>query len=436
MPGKIEVLQVTEPGPGPGLRYGAIDKPRPGGSAADGWSLDVRGSAVGDAEPVTQVEFVVDGALIHTAPCDASRPALAAERPDLKGAERSGFYATLGGLDLRPEFELRLRAVLADGSRVPLGTITGRRARLETSFEPRMQPLLVTGPGRSGSTIFMQMLAGHPEVLAWPPFEQEPRVVTYWIEVLRALARPDSFMRQVAPAGNLNDDWWLGRRDPRPRALGDVDIQAWLAGEAVEELAAFAQTRIESLYGRLADRDGRDGVVYFAEKLRNDIASDLAWELYPEAREVVLVRDPRDVLCSVLAANVKRGRQPPPADPAAVDRRGVRGPDRRGCRELGAPARPRSPGALRGSDARSGADPHGPARVPRHRCGRGGVRQMLAAAERSVPAMSEHRTTPDPEASIGRFARDLDPALLAECERRLGDVIALFGYPIADADRG
>ena len=102
------------------------------------------------------------------------------------------------------------------------------------------------------------MLAGHPEILAWPPFEQEPRVVTYWIEVLRALARPDSFMRQVAPAGNLNGDWWLGRRDPRPRALGDTDIQAWLAGEAVEELAAFAQTRIESLYGRLAARDGRE----------------------------------------------------------------------------------------------------------------------------------------------------------------------------------
>ena len=106
-------------------------------------------------------------------------------------------------------------------------------------------------------------------------------MVTYWIEVLRNLARPDSFMRQVAPAGDLNGDWWLGRRDPRPRSLGDGDVQAWLAGEAVEDIAAFAQSRIERLYGRLAAREDRDGASFFAEKLRNDMVSDLAWELYP-----------------------------------------------------------------------------------------------------------------------------------------------------------
>jgi hypothetical protein len=434
MPGKIEVLQVTGPGKAPGLLYSAIDKPRAeGGASADGWSLDVRGAALGDREAVTHVEFVTAGDVIHTTRCDAPRPALAAERPDLEGAEHSGFYATLGGLDLRPEFELRVRAVLAGGGHAPIAAITGRRARLETSFKPRMQPLLVTGPGRSGSTIFMQMLAEHPEILAWPPFDQEPRVITYWIDVLRALARPDSSMRQVAPAGNLNDDWWLGRRDPRPRTLGDPDIQTWLAGQAVEELAAFAQARVESLYGRLAARDDRHNVAYFAEKLRNDIASDLAWELYPEAREVVLVRDPRDVLCSVLAAGAKRGHRPPPEDPArwigeefegrisAVAESWERRRDRAHLvryEELMLEPVPTLTRLLEylGVDA-----------------GEAAVGEMLAGAQESVPGMAEHRTTPDPHASIGRFARDLDPVLLEECERRLGDAIALFGYPRASA---
>ena len=432
MQGKIEVLQVTEPGEAPGLAYAAIDKPRPAdGRTDEGWSLDVRGSAVGAGDTVTHVEFVVAGAVIHTATCDAPRPALAAERPDLRGAETSGFYATLGGLDLHTEFELHLNAVLAGGDRAPIGMVAGRRARLETSFEPSMQPLLVTGPGRSGSTIFMQMLSGHPSVLAWPPFEQEPRVVTYWIEVLRALARPDSFMRQIAPAGNLNGDWWLGRRDPRPRALGDPGIQAWLAGQAVEELAAFAQARIESLYGQLAAREERDGVNYFAEKLRNDMASDLAWELYPAAREIVLVRDPRDVLCSVLAANAKRGELPPPPDPgqwieevfegriATVAESWERRRDRAHLvryEDLMLDPVP----TLRGVLEYLGVD-----------AGDAAVQAMLARSEQPVPAMSEHRTTPDPRASIGRYERDLDPALRAECERRLGDMISLFGYPRA-----
>ena len=79
----------------------------------------MRGAAVGDVEPVSQVEFATAGGVIHTAACDAPRPALAAERPDLPGAEASGFYATLGALDLLREFELRVRAVLADGDACP-----------------------------------------------------------------------------------------------------------------------------------------------------------------------------------------------------------------------------------------------------------------------------------------------------------------------------
>ncbi len=436
MHGKIEVREVTDPVAAPGLLYGAIDKPRPGPdgvSAAEGWSLDVRGAAVGDGDVVTHVDFQGPGGVIHTAPCDALRPALAAARPDLPGAESSGFYATLGALDLRSEFELGVWAAFAGGGRARVGAITGRRARLETAFEPRMQPLIVTGPGRSGSTILVQMLAGHPEILAWPPFDQEPRVVTYWIEVLRNLARPDSFMRQVAPGGDLNGDWWLGRRDPRPRSLGDAETQAWLAGAAVEDIAAFAQSRIDLLYARLAAREERERVAYFAEKMRNDIVSDLACELYPGAREVVLVRDPRDVLCSVLAANAKRAVRPPPADLV---------------RWIGEVFEGRI-ASVADSWQRRGAGAHlvryedlmrEPAQTLTRMleylgldAGDAAVRRMLAHSEGSSPRMSEHRTTPDPEASIGRYVRDLEPALIEECERRLGDAIELFGYDRATA---
>ena len=427
MPGKIEVLVVTAPGAAPGLTYSAIDKPQPG-STGDGWSLDVRGAAVGARSRVEHVEFVGAGGVIHVAPCDAPRPALAAERPDLEGAESSGFYATLGGLDLHREFDLRVRAVLADDSRVAIGTITGRRAPLETSFEPRMRPLMVTGPGRSGSTIFMQMLGEHPELLVWPPFEEEPRVVTYWIEVLRALARPDSFLRQVAPAGDLNGDWWLGGRDPRPRGLSHPGMQSWLAQDGVEELAAFAQSRIESFYARVAADAGRDGVVYFAEKLRNDLVPDIAWELYPGAREVFLVRDPRDVLCSVLASNRKRGERPPPADPL----RWI-GEVFRGRIEAVAESweRRRDHAHLVRYEDLMLAPAEALTRLLEYLgldAGETTIAQMLGSAEQSLPAMGEHRTTPDAQSSIGRFARDLDPPLLEECERHLGNAIALFGY--------
>ena len=145
-------------------------------------------------------------------------------------------------------------------------------------------------------------------------------MATYWIDVLRALARPDSYLRQVAPAGNINEDWWLGGRDPRPRGLSDAPCRAGSATSAVEDIATFAQSRIDALYERVAAESGRADAPFFAEKLRNDVVSDLAWELYPDAREIVLVRDPRDVLCSILAANRKRGDRPPPDDVAELGR--------------------------------------------------------------------------------------------------------------------
>jgi Sulfotransferase family len=429
MRGKVEVLEVSPAGESPGLLYAAVDKPsleRGAGVASESWTLDVRGSAVGRDRPVVHVELESDGRVLHVAPCDSPRPALAAERPELPAA--TGFYATLGALDLQQEFEVRVTAVLAGGEHAPIATIRGRRAPLATSFRPRRSPLMLTGPGRTGSTIFMQMLAAHPEIVVWPPFDEEPRVATYWIEVLRALARPDSFLRQVAPAGNLNDDWWLGGRDPRPRGLSDKEVQRWLGDGAVEDIAAFAQARIDALYERVAAESGRPGAPYFAEKLRNDIVSDLAWELYPDAREIVLVRDPRDVLCSILAANRKRGDRPPPDDVlrwieedftvriSTVADSWVRRRERAHLlryEDLMLHPAETLTSTLVGLGLEAGD---------------AAVEGMLASAGESLPGMDRHRTTADVARSIGRWRRDLDPPLVEACERRLAGAIAAFGY--------
>jgi hypothetical protein len=429
---QVEIHEVVQPDGADGLlRASAIERPsleQRAAAAPGGWSLDLRGWAVGAAAPVAQVELSLPGVVIRRVPCDVARPALAAERPDLPGAGASGFYATLGALDLPLRFELRVDAVLSDGRRSRIGLIRGARAALTTSFAPRLQPLMVSGPGRAGSTIFMQMLAGHPGIAVHPPFDEEPRVVTYWVEVLRALARPQSWMRQIAPVGPLNDEWWLGHRDPAPRRLRSQSLQGWLAGAAVEDLAGFAQSRIEAAYEHIAADQGKPGARYFAEKVRNDMVPDLLWELYPDAREVVLVRDPRDVLTSVLAATRKRGARPLPEDPerwVAEEFSGrilavLEGWRRRGrrthlVRYEDLMTRPRE--TLTEVVAYAGLG-----------TAAGEVDPMIEAAGRWLPGMDEHRTTPDPAASIGRWRRDLAPALVAACERAAGPALEAWGY--------
>jgi hypothetical protein len=365
---------------------------------------------------------------IRRVSCNAPRPELAAERPDLPGAGTSGFFATLSALDLPQEFELRIDALFADDRRAALGLIRGTRSPLRTSFDPELQPLMVSGPGRAGSTIFMQMLSGHGAVAVHPPFDEEPRVATYWIEVLRALARPQSWMRQVAPAGPLNGEWWLGNQEPVPRRLRSQPLQEWLAGEAIEELAAFAQSRIETVYRHIEANQGKAGATYFAEKVRNDIVPDLLWEMYPDAREVVLVRDPRDVLTSIIAAARKRGTQPVPENPhswvdgqftgriQAVLASWRRRADRAHLvRYEDLMMHPRETLATVAAYVGIAGD-------------EGTVEAMLSAAGRRLPGMDEHRTTADVESSIGRWRRDLAPELVEACERSVGGALQAWGY--------
>ncbi len=86
----------------------------------------------------------------------------------------------------------------------------------------------------------------------------------------------------------------------------DDELQALLGGEAIDELALFGQRRIERFYVRAAELAGRPGATRFVEKLGPRTGAFLR-ELYPRAREIVLVRDFRDMVASVFAFNRKRG---------------------------------------------------------------------------------------------------------------------------------
>jgi hypothetical protein len=425
--GAVEVLEVSlSEAQAERFAGRSIDKPAPGMTAGGAYELDVRGWAIGVEAEVVAVDFVDREILLRRAPAGVGRSDVAAAHPELPGARSSGFYATIGTLELPVEFELRLEAVFANDSRATIGTVKGRRRTLATSFEPRLQPLMLTSPGRTGSTILMQMLSAHPEVVVYPPFEHEPRVATYWIDLLKTLANPASYLRQIAPAGNLSGAWWLGEREPVPRRLSRPDIQEWLGGEAVEEVAALCQSRIEALYERLIEPSTTPK--YFAEKFRADNVPALMWELYPQAREVILVRDLRDVVCSIFATTEKRGVQQLQPDrgryiaeqlkgrvEASVDALTARRERAHLVRYEDLMLRPEE--TLTGLLSYLGVDSSDRA-----------LAAMLEHAAKRLPSMDKHRTTPDPVASIGRWKRDLSPELQRVCEEALGPALEAFGY--------
>jgi hypothetical protein len=208
-------------------------------------------------------------------------------------------------------------------------------------------------------------------------------------------------------------------------------------GEGVREMAEAAARAIDRFYA-LADRmDGRPEAEagarrYFTEK--NLRPEWLFRELYPGAKEIFLVRDFRDVICSSLAANAKWGKRFFGRERAASDRDYVfvrAGMARPWILE---PWRQRGAGAhlvryeelildpepvLRGVLEYLELDPSDSV-----------IREMLrlAGATQAGEARSEHMTSSSAAASIGRWKTDLPAPLVEACDEAFAEFFAAF-YP-------
>jgi hypothetical protein len=423
----LDVVEVAPSETGELLVAHGLDRPS-AGQRSEFFGFDVRGWAVGRRSSAETLVLRHAGCELRTVPVAGERPDVAEQYPDSAWAHTSGFFVPVGGLKLEPSFAVDLSVRLTDGTEATLAAVTGRRTLLRTAFEPSIEPICLTALGRTGSTALMHLLSSHPMIAAYRPFEYEPRIVTYWIDALKELAEPAAFRRQIAPNGPLTGNWWVGGREPFPRRLMDEDLQGWLGGEGIEALARFCQTRIDGIYGRIAERFERPGATYFVEKTGAETGA-LVRELYPRAREVFLVRDFRDVVASIFAFNEKRGIQGFNRAGAVSDAAYVSDAVSDSVASFLRAWRTRSEGAhlIRYEDL---------VRRPREMVAEtldyleldtppATIDAMLESLDE--PASDVHRTTAAEE-SIGRWRRDLPDDVREACRSALGGALAEFGY--------
>jgi hypothetical protein len=101
----------------------------------------------------------------------------------------------------------------------------------------------------------------------------------------------------------------------------------WLADAGVRDLAAFCRSRVDGFYRAAAGAAGYERASYFAEKLwSRSTVQEMLRDLYPGAREVFLVRDFRDLACSVLAYGRQQGAPLFGRESVGSDEEYIRGP--------------------------------------------------------------------------------------------------------------
>jgi hypothetical protein len=412
-----------------------LESPRTG-DETDLYAIDIRGWVFGCKAPLAAVEVVSEGILLRRVAADVVRPDIAARFP---GSEKCGFRVALSvfALPLPFEFEVRVQAVFQDDSYAPIALIRGRRSSLCPPNPPGLRPLMVTTLGRTGSSWLTLLLGRHPEIVAYRPFQYEPRAATYWLEIFRALSEPVSTVQMIRPdlSGRR---WWLGKEDtsvhPGGRCLvWDPGVDQWLARTHVEELRDFCLGRIEGLYRQVAAAHNQTNAVYFSEKYSvNPFVTTLMWELYPQAREIFLVRDFRDVLCSISAFRKKYPGATFYSDKANIYKELVEQLQME-ARDLLAAWQRRSDKAhlLRYEDLIQRPEETLERALAYLDLRRNPetIREMMRQAQALKAAEQRaHQTSQGPEASIGRWRHDLDSNTQALCREVLGDALRGFGY--------
>jgi hypothetical protein len=253
---------------------------------------------------------------VHVLPITGRVPARGASAVDVVYHDRvirsspvieGRFHVLVGLVGLKLESELSVQVLLEDGRRVPLSTITIRRRPVRSSFEPTIQPLTVTSLGRTGTTLLMKAFTSHPEILLFRRFPYEYSVAKYWMHMLSVLSGPADLRDSAHPDSFQGDLHWVGHNPYHDASVyTQPRLADWCGREYVEQLAGFCQESIEGWYKALARGQDQANPTYFAEKMWPSFLPVLAWELYPKGKEIILVRDFRDVACSMLAFDAKR----------------------------------------------------------------------------------------------------------------------------------
>jgi len=208
-------------------------------------------------------------------------------------------------------------------------------------------------------------------------------------------------------------------------------LRAWFGNDYVVHVADFCRDSIQRFYKKIADIQDQPSARYFAEKIApNSSQAKLLRELFPAAHEIILVRDFRDMVASILAFNRKRGYKAFGQVLATTDEaypfvlqesvmtlvEAVReNPNALVVKYEDLVTKPAT--TLATILAHLGT-PHDTA----------AVEEMVRKAKVTTPEMEQHQTSSSVDESVGRWRSEMPESLVAACREAFKEALVEFNY--------
>ncbi len=296
-----------------------------------------------------------------------------------------------------------------------------RRATRAPALPQDLMPILVTAPGRSGTTLMMGLLARSPAIVAAELVPYELRLLSYYSAAFGVLTAPADLERSTHPDRLEGDGFHIGFNPfhaPQymPAFHDRATLLDYFQTYAPDRALAFARDMVGEYYTRLARDKAKPGARYFAEKGNNLHAPTRAFtrRVFPQMRELVIVRDPRDVLCSHMAYF----SSPPEKAFSQLTH---------ACRQLLAIRAQAQPDThiLKYEDMVAD-DPTCFAALSAFL----DTAVQPEGGARPGEVFRSHGTSISPGASVGRWRSNLGEALRARCAQEWGDFLTTFGYDV------
>lgn len=419
-------------GPALATSFGAID------FTVCGWIVS------SNERPLLSIEINVDGFQLKRIPINVPRPDVieALGVKDLN-QKNCGFDTRLGLLGLPTNFSIELVAVFRGDTqqervKVPFAIVSGKKTTA-LDLDSKFQPLMLTAIGRSGTTWVMKLLSQHPEIATSDFYPYEIKQSAYWMQLLKILTDPADFDGSSHPD---KFDVTMGQIGHNPYTYphylsqysNSQELKDYYASTMIENTAKFTVNQIDEFYNMVADGAGKPKAKFFAEKFVPTHLQSLYADVYKSPKEIILVRDFRDVLCSAKSFNEKRNSVSFGRERVSDDFEWVQHVSKAGIRRMVNALTERRSTAflLKYEDIILQPEKTLLALFEyldiEH--SESLVNQVIAAASKTNASMDAHKTTSNPSDSIGRWRRDMSVELQELCAVEMGPLLEEFGYQI------